>query len=123
MPNKSAFKPQAVFTLGLLLCGIAVSGCNRGLAIKESSAFNSAPAELKTQWDSAFAASKTNGYAYASLTLQSLRAQTNLNAEQISAVDELMGVVGARMVKAANDGDPQAVKALKEVRDATSRRR
>jgi hypothetical protein len=90
--------------------------------VRESGAFQTAAPELKSQWETAFAASATNGYVVAISTLQNLRTQANLTAEQIKAVDELNGVVGTRLFNAANKGDPEAVKALKEVQSLTRRR-
>ncbi len=97
-------------------------GCNRGPALHDSNAFQSASPELKTMWATAYAAAKTNGYVLAYSTLQNLRNQTNLDAQQIQAVDELIGVVGTRMFDAANKGNPEAVKALQEVQTTTRRR-
>lgn len=112
-----------VLTLALLTLSVT-AGCSRGpdsLAMHDSSAFQSAPAELKGMWDTALSAAKTNGYAVAYSNLQKLQAQKNLNAEQSKAVEELLGVVGTRMFNAANNGDPEATKALKEV-DSNRRR-
>jgi hypothetical protein len=112
-----------VLTLALLTLW-GTSGCSRGpgsLAVRDSSAFQSAPAELKSMWDTALSAAKTNGYAVAYSNLQKLQAQKTLNAEQSKAVEELLGVVGTRMFNAANNGDPEATKALKEV-DSNRRR-
>ena len=89
----------------------------------DSDAFKSAPPEIKSQWDTAVAAAKANGYLAAYTTLQNLRAQTNLDDAQGKAVEQLIGVVGTRMFKAANDGDPEAVKAMKEIQSAGNRAR
>jgi hypothetical protein len=100
-----------------------ITGCGkRPLAVHDSDAFQTAAPELKRQWQIAFAAAKTNGYLVAYSNLQNLRAQPSLTAPQATAVEELLGVVGTRMFNAANNGDPEATKALKEVQ-ATAKRR
>jgi hypothetical protein len=101
---------------------LALLGCNRGPALPNSNAFQSAAPELKGRWTTAYAAAQTNGYLLAYSTLQTLRAETNLNAQQIQAVDELIGVVGTRMLNAANKGDSEAVKALQQVQSMSRRR-
>jgi len=102
---------------------LLITGCGRGgLAVRDSGAFRSASSELKGQWDLAMAAAQTNGYLLAYTNLQSLQGRTGLTAEQSKAVEEMLGVVGTRMFNAANQGDAEATKALKEVQ-ATSKRR
>ncbi|PWU10694.1 MAG: hypothetical protein C5B50_24925 [Verrucomicrobia bacterium] len=91
-------------------------GCGKqGLSSHDSDAFKAAEPELKSKWDTAMAASQTNGYLVVYTTLQDLRAQTNLSPDQIKAVDEFLGGVGTRMYNAANKGDTEATKALKEI--------
>jgi hypothetical protein len=107
----------------LPLTGAILAGCGKGgLSVHDSGAFKSAPPELKTSWDLAVAAAKTNGYALAYSTLETLRTQTNLDAGQTKAVEELIGIVGTRVFNAANSGDPEATKALKEIQSITKRR-
>ena len=112
----TAFALLAAATLMMTGCG------KRPLAVHDSDAFQASAPELKRQWQIAFAAAKTNGYLVAYSNLQNLRSQPNLTAPQATAVEELIGVVGTRMFNAANNGDPEATKALKEVQ-ATAKRR
>jgi hypothetical protein len=100
---------------------LLLAGCGRGLAVRDSGAFQTAPPELKAQWETGLAAAKTNGYLVAYTTLDALRSQTNLDAAQAKAVEELIGIVGTRMFNAANAGDPEATKALKEVQSRAKR--
>jgi len=114
------------FTGGLALAtmlGLSVTGCGQGgLSVRDSGEFQGAAPELKTQWQTAVQAAKTNGYLVAYTTLQKLQTQTGLNPAQAKAVEELLGVVGTRMFNAANNGDPEATKAVKEVQAGTMRR-
>jgi hypothetical protein len=91
------------------------TACNQGVSVRDSGSFESAPADLKTLWQVSVAAAKTNGYLAAYTNLQTLQAQSGLSSEQAKAVESLIGVVGTRMFNAANKGDPEATKALKEV--------
>lgn len=126
--NNSTNSPSNLWQRSLLaaaflaLLTLGVTGCNRGPAIRESSAFDSADPALKSKWQLAVATGKTNGYSIAYSTLMALQSQPNLTPEQAKAVEDLLGAVGARISIAANKGDPEAVKALREINTATSRR-
>jgi hypothetical protein len=110
-----------LFTV-LLLIGFGLAGCGHGPGAPDSSAFKSAPADLQAAWKTAFDAAKTNGYVTAYSTLETLGRQTNLDAGQRQAVEDLQTIVGDRLLKAANDGDPQAVKSFQEIKKMSSRR-
>jgi len=112
--------PAMGLALGLL-GGVVLTGCGKSLKVHDSGAFNAAAPELKAKWDTAMAAWGTNGYLVTYNTLQDLRGQSSLSADQAKAVDEFIGVVGTKMFNAANKGDPEATKAVKEIQ--SNRRR
>ena len=118
--------PIVRFTVGAALAvvvSMSVTGCGQGgLGVHDSGEFQGAAPELKAQWQTAVQAAKTNGYVVAYTTLQKLQTQPGLSAAQAKAAEDLLGVVGTRMFKAANDGDPEATKALKEVQAGAKRR-
>jgi hypothetical protein len=120
--SRSIFRLVAALGLAASF-GLGVTGCDKGgLSVHDSGEFQAASPEVKSQWQTAVEAAKTNGYLVAYTTLQKLQAQPGLTAGQSNAVVELSGVVGTRMFNAANNGDPEATKALKEVQDSTKRR-
>lgn len=105
-----------------LYMALAAAGCNRqSLTVRDSDSFKSAPPEIKAAWQTAVAAAKTNGYLTAYTRLESLQTNSDLSAEQSKAVTDLLGVVGTRMFNAANQGDPEATKAVQEIQ-ATAKR-
>src|SRR5262249_21784789 len=91
-------------------------------ASASSTAFQGAPPANKTLWDTSVEALKTNGYVAAYGNLQKLRGQTNLDAEQTKAVDELLGYIGTTLFEKANKGDAEATKALQEINNISRRR-
>jgi len=105
-------------SLGLLGCG---GGSDSGIAAGTKS-FQSAPAEVQTAWATAVAASKTNDYAAAYLTLRDMQSFPNLTPEQSKAVNDLSTSVNNRMSAAAGAGDTNALKAVEEVRQSMRQR-
>jgi hypothetical protein len=104
----------------LLMLGL-FAGCGKRDAsanVEKSTVFQSAPPESKAMWDAAVSASKTNDYASAYLILRKLAAQPDLNAEQKQAAVDMSTAVNTRMTEAAGKGDPQALKAMQDVRQS-----
>ncbi|HYG34230.1 MAG TPA: hypothetical protein VEC99_05575 [Clostridia bacterium] len=109
----------------LTVIGLMLAGCGsksaQSVATERSKVFQSAPAEVKTDWDAAMSAVKTSDYATAVLTLRKLAMQTNLTQEQIDAVSKTSVAVSDQMYAAANKGDPKAEEALQTLRKAMGR--
>jgi nicotinamide riboside kinase len=106
------------------LVGVAVTGCSKdakSIASSGTTAFQSAPPETKAAWESALAAVKSDDYAAAILALQKLHGQAGLNPEQIQAVEKTATAVSDQMYAAANKGDPNAKKAIEDLRKTMSR--
>ncbi|HSU52669.1 MAG TPA: hypothetical protein VLT36_01270 [Candidatus Dormibacteraeota bacterium] len=96
--------------------------CNRqSLSVHDSESFKSATPQLQSSWQACVAGAKTNGYLFAYTNLLALQSQSGLTPEQSKAVEDLMGVVGTRMFEAANKGDAEATKALKQVQAISKR--
>jgi hypothetical protein len=115
--------PHSLSRYACALCVVlGLAGCNhQSLTVRDSDSFKSATPEIRAVWQTAVAAAKTNGYLSAYTSLQSLQTNSNLTAEQSKAVTDLLGVVGTRMFNAANQGDPEATKALQEVQASAKR--
>jgi hypothetical protein len=108
------------------LMGVAVTGCSKSanaIASSGTKAFESAPPETKAAWESAMAAVKSNDAATALLAFGKLRAQPGLTPEQIQAVDKTAAAVSEQMYAAANKGDPNAKKAIEDLRKDHMERR
>jgi hypothetical protein len=110
-----------------LLIAIVVCGCKGGtkdpnaLGAKYNPVFASAPAEVKTPWETANSALKTNGYAVAIFELQAVLQQPNLSPEQSAAAKETVNAVSAQMYAQANKGDAAARQAIDDLRKARNR--
>jgi hypothetical protein len=79
-------------------------------------AFNTAPPELKAQWDTALNALKSKDYSVALGTLNQIAVVTNLGPQQAEAVREVSTAVSDEMYDAANKGDPKAKQAIEDLR-------
>ncbi len=114
-------RATAVLVL-LVALGFAVAGCKgSGEGGAGSKAFESAAPEAKAAWDGAVAASRSNDYAAAFLTLRELRAQPGLTPAQTQAVEAQSTLINQRMAAAAEKGDSNALQAIRDIR-AVSRR-
>ena len=82
---------------------------------KDTKAFDSASAEMKTGWSTVLAAVETNGYAVAILTGKKLKAEGGLTDEQRKAIDDTTTVMLNRMREAADKGDANAIDDMQEV--------
>jgi len=112
-------KSLAVLT-GLVCCLVLV-GCGGGSAGSKTNAFDTAPADVKAEWQSAVAAMATNGYIAAITALDSLQARQGLSADQLAAADKFRGDVMDQVFEKAGNGDAKAAEALKQIRDAVRR--
>jgi hypothetical protein len=118
--NKSLKILASLLLLALL--AIPVAGCKGGSAAESGSkAFQAASPELKTAWDKATAAAKSNDYATAILTFRAMRLAPNLTPDQEKAINDAAKEVDDRMYDAANAGDAKAKAALDELRKASGR--
>ena len=97
----------------LLLCGCGQGG--RKLTSADIKAFEGASPELKQNWAQAQGAAGTNDYVVAILTLRSMLHQ-NLSKEQLEAVQNALSTYDAKLMKAADRGDPAAQRALETLR-------
>lgn len=107
------------------LASLALAGCSRkpaGLTPKEKQVFDSAPPEVKQNWDAALAAEKANDYV-ASLSLFNELLQQNLSPEQRDAASKEMTALNQRMYDAANKGDAAAKKAVEDLQHNPPNRR
>jgi hypothetical protein len=109
----------------LFLASIAIilPGCggSKSAASRGDKAFQSAPAETRSEWDTACAAIKANDYAAAITTLQKLSTTPGLSAEQTHAVQETATAVSDEMYAAANKGDARAKQAIADLRKLSGR--
>jgi hypothetical protein len=103
----------------LVLLAGSLAGCGGSAQSRMSryeKAFNTAPQELKAQWDIALNAVKSKDYAVAVGTLNQIAVITNLAPEQAVAVREVSTAVSDEMYDAANKGDPKAKQAIEDLR-------
>jgi len=116
----------AWLTLGgsCLFLGFGSSGCHKTekLPTVNVKIFDSAPQEIKDAWSSALSAAETNGYAAAYLTLGQMRAQPGLSEEQRQVIANESTLVHTKMTEAAQKGDPAALQAIQEIREASRHR-
>lgn len=103
----------------VVLAGLALSGCGgspQSAASRGDKAFQSAPAEIKSSWETAKKAIQANDYAVALTSLQNLTTNQGLSADQTHALQETATAVSDQMYAAANKGDPKAKEALDQLR-------
>lgn len=105
--------------IGFVVATLGLVACKKAAPTGE--VFASASTELKTAWNGADAAMKTNGYAAAILQLQMLRANPTLTPEQQQAVDAKSTAISDQMYAAANKDDPAAKQALLDLKSAMGR--
>ena len=116
---------KLVIVLGVIaFAGLALSGCGgspKSAASRGDKAFQSAPAEIKSAWDTAKKAIQANDYAVALSTLQNLTTNQGLSADQTRALQETATAVSDQMYAAANKGDPKAKQAIDDLRKLSGR--
>jgi hypothetical protein len=104
-----------VFFSGVfLLCGCGHKVPD-GISNADKQAFDSAPPELKEVWLKGLEAFNTNDYATAQNLFYSLLNQ-ELSPAQKQAVANETTIVMNRLYSGAEKGDPDALKALEELR-------
>jgi hypothetical protein len=112
-------KTFAVRAGALLIGCIVLAGCGQGASGDRSSGFNGAAPELKTAWDTAVAADKTNDYVPAVLGYKGILLQRDqLSPSQVKAVEEASSKLFQRLVEASAKGDPAARQALSQLQPA-----
>ena len=112
-------KTFAVRAGALLIGCIILAGCGQGATGSTSSGFNGAAPELKTAWDTAVAAHKTNDYVPAVLGYKGILLQRDqLSPSQVKAVEEASSKLFQRLVAASAKGDPAARQALSQLQPA-----
>ena len=107
-----------------LFLGFAGAGCKKSgqTAAADPKVFDSASSELKEAWSTALSAFQTNDYATAYITLGQMRKQAGLNEAQNLAIAAESTLVHTRMDEAAQKGDPNALKAIQDIRAASRTR-
>lgn len=112
----------------LCLCAVVLAGCGGSpdpnkLGNKNDKLFQSADPGIKTSWDVAMAALKTNGYVAAITSLQDITRGTNtaVTPEQVKAAGETVTAISDSMYSAANKGDAKAREAIDELRKVMGR--
>jgi Tfp pilus assembly protein PilV len=92
-----------------------IVGCKKQSA-DPAQAFQTANPEILVRWQQAMEATKTNNYVTAVLSLRKLQMDTSLTSEQQTAVTEQMAFVNQNLSAAEQRGDPDAKKAMEEIR-------
>jgi hypothetical protein len=82
----------------------------------DPTSFDSASAEIKTQWDAIQAAAATNGYAAAITGCRTLLKNQSLTPDQRSTVNAAQTTVQQKLFEAAKKGDPAAAADLDALR-------
>jgi hypothetical protein len=110
--------------LSLLFAVACLFACSKGGPSKKisSSAFDSAPADLKQLWSEGIAAWKNQHYSAAATNLVSLQEKSaSLSAQQAGELAKAVDEFGQEAFAAANKGDAAATEAVKLMR-GTGRR-
>ncbi len=103
-----------------LLLGCSNSGPSKSVS---SSAFDSAPADVKQSWDSALAAWKSHRYPDAATNFVSLQAKAGgFSPQQSETLTRAVEEFGQEAFTAANKGDAGATDAVKALRASSGRR-
>ena len=97
-----------------LLCGCGQKTGTQ-LSSAELKAFDSAPPEIKQMWSTALEVSKTNDYVGGQTLFYKLLSG-ELSPDQRSAVSKASTDLNTRLYAAFEKGDPQAQKAIQEMR-------
>jgi hypothetical protein len=113
---KSSLALALLFPMVFGLCGCG----KKSFSINSLSpkTFEVAAPETKEAWNTVLSAAKANDYAIALLTLQQLRTNSDLSAEQNQILAQTDTAVRTKMNDAARKGDAQAIKAIEDLRKA-----
>jgi len=98
---------------------LATAGCNQEAArqmVADTKAFESASPVIKDDWAKTLAAVSSRDYSTAIISCRKLQALTELTPEQRVAVNKTLAAVSQQMTAAAAKGDPDAIKAIQEMR-------
>jgi hypothetical protein len=117
---KGLFSAAAATTAAVaLLVGCGHKGSE--LSAAELKAFDSAPAETKQMWVAALGASKTNDYVGGQTLFYKLLGG-DLSPEQRAVVSKESTALNERLYAAFEKGDPEAKKAIEELRQNQANR-
>jgi hypothetical protein len=108
----------------VFLISAGLVGCSKGGPSKSvsSSAFDSAPADVKQPWSDALASWKSHRYPDAAKNFASLQAKnSSLSKEQADELTKAVDEFGQEVFAAANKGDAGATEAVKTLQ-ASGRR-
>jgi hypothetical protein len=118
--NNSRLISLPIFFAALTLFGCSNSGPSKSVS---SSAFDSAPADVKQSWTDAMAAWKNHRYAGAATNFASLQTKSaSLSPQQTDALTKAVDEFGQEAFAAANKGDAEATEAVKALRGNSGRR-
>ena len=112
-------KKSFLVVAGFMGACLLLAGCERSA---DKAAFDSAPPEVKASWSQAVADSRANHYFAANTNLVSLL-RRDLSAAQMSAVQNELSDLNARMHNAAASGDGEAKKAIEALQSMQQQRR
>jgi len=110
--------------LAVILLVAFLSACSKGGPSNDvsSSAFDSAPAEVKQSWNDGIAAWKSHHFAEAATNFVSLQSKSaSLSPQQTDALTKAVGEFGQEAFDAANKGDAAATEAVKLMRGSGRR--
>jgi hypothetical protein len=113
---------RAIFSIPL--SALVLFGCSKGGPSKEipSSAFDSAPADVKQAWGDSMTAWRSHQYAQAATNFVSLQSKAgSLSPQQSDALTKAVEEFGQEAFEVANKGDAGATEAVKLLR-STGRR-
>jgi hypothetical protein len=111
-------------SLAVILLVAFLSACSKGGPSKDvsSSAFDSAPADVKQSWNDGIAAWKNHRFVAAATNFVALQSKsTTLSPEQTDALTKAVGEFGQEAFEAANKGDAAATEAVNLMRGAGRR--
>lgn len=101
---------------------LGLSGCGKSQAkspdpAQQAKVIQTASPEVQKGWQLALAAAETNDFATAILTLRKLQSHANPTPEQQAAITARMNAINDQLAAAIQKGDPEATKAMQEIRD------
>lgn len=118
--NNPRLVSLAIIFAALTLFGCSNSGPSKNVS---SSAFDSAPADVKQSWNSAIAAWKSHRYPEAATNFVSLQGKAGtFSPQQSEALTRAVEEFGQEAFTAANKGDGGATDAVKALRGSGGRR-
>ena len=103
----------------LLTICLVIMGCGKQAVAKVASdtkAFEAVSPEIKADWGKAMSAAASHDYATAILTCRKLQTQGKLTPQQLTAVNDTMTALNGQLLDGLQKGDPDAIRATKEVR-------